>query len=111
MALRVCSEPGCPILVPRGTSRCADHQRQVERARGTRQARGYDADHDRLRAAWQAQLDAGARMTCWRPDCHTVIDPSNWHLGHDDNDRTIYRGPECVPCNTATSGRNQAKEP
>ena len=21
-----------------------------------------------------------------------------WHLGHDDNDRRVYRGPECVGC-------------
>ncbi|MBK6556280.1 MAG: hypothetical protein IPG16_03340 [Comamonadaceae bacterium] len=49
-------------------------------------------------------MDRGETFTCWR--CGDDIDPEHWHLGHDDYDRTVYRGPECIPCNTATRGRN-----
>ena len=49
-------------------------------------------------------MDAGEVFTCWR--CRTTeINPQHWHLGHDDHDRSVYRGPECVPCNLATNGR------
>lgn len=48
-------------------------------------------------------MNAGETFDCWR--CTDPIDPEHWHLGHDDDDRSQYRGPECVPCNTATSGR------
>lgn len=101
MALRVCAEPGCPVLSK--TTRCADHTRAKDRARGSRTERGYGADHRRLRADYQRRMDAGERFTCWR--CDEPIDPSDWHLGHDDYDRSKYRGPECVPCNLATAGR------
>lgn len=102
MALRVCSEPNCPVLVDKG--RCAAHRRDRERRRGSRQARGYDRAHDALRAQYQRDMDRGKRFDCWR--CDNPIDPQSWHLGHDDFDRAVYRGPECVPCNTATSGRH-----
>jgi hypothetical protein len=48
-------------------------------------------------------MKAGETFTCWR--CGAPIDPNNWHLGHDDYDRRLYRGPECPPCNLATAGR------
>ena len=106
MSKRVCLEPGCPNLTTK--SRCQQHEREHDRARGTRRDRGYDAAHDRLRAAWQRQLDGGAVVYCWRcllSGKRTRIDPAHWHLGHDDDDRTKHRGPECPPCNLATSGR------
>lgn len=104
--MKVCAEPGCPTLTT--TTRCDQHRRERDRARGTRQERGYGAEHDRLRAEWQAELDTGRVVYCWR--CldrgkRTKIDPTRWHLGHDDFDRGKYRGPECVPCNLATAGR------
>lgn len=102
MSKRVCLEPGCPTLTT--GARCAPHRRARDKARGTRQERGYDADHDRLRAEWQRKLDAGLVAFCWRCK-RTRIDPRNWHLGHDDADRSLYRGPECPPCNLATAGR------
>jgi hypothetical protein len=71
--------------------------------RGTRQEQGYDAAHDRLRASYQRRMNQGETFHCWR--CGKPLDPSLWHLGHDDHDRSQYRGPECVPCNTATKGR------
>ena len=39
--MRVCAHPTCSTLVHKG--RCAVHARVLDRARGTAQARGYDA--------------------------------------------------------------------
>jgi hypothetical protein len=106
MSLRVCTVPGCPTLVqadaPRG--RCPQHRREWDKARGTRTNRGYGPDHQRLRATWQARIDAGEHITCWR--CGTTLTGRTWHLGHDDHDRATYRGPECAPCNLSAAGRN-----
>jgi hypothetical protein len=99
--MKVCAEPGCPTLTH--STRCTGHTRARDKARGTRQQRGYDSAHTRLRATYQQRMDSGETFTCWR--CTKAIDPSAWHLGHDDADRSMYRGPECVGCNTATSGR------
>ncbi len=97
--MRVCNVPGCPTLVqmPSRDGRCAVHTR-------TTSQRGYGSQHQRLRANWQARIDTGEVVICWR--CETTrIHGKAWHLGHDDHDRTTYHGPECVPCNTATAGR------
>lgn len=69
-------------------------------------ARGYGAPHRALRAEWQRVVDAGA-AECWR--CGREVKPGDeWHLGHDDNDRTKYRGVECPKCNTEHGGRHGA---
>ena len=62
----------CGVLV-RGASRCSVHQlqtnRRIEKARGTRQDRGYGAEWMRLRArALRAQPWCGDCMTEGRPD-------------------------------------------
>ena len=103
--MKVCLEPGCGTLTKR--TRCRDHERAKDKARGTRAERGYGAGHQALRADWQRRMDAGEQVICWR--CADqgrphVVDPTRWDLGHDDNDRTQYRGPECYG-NRATSGR------
>lgn len=103
MARRVCIETGCPELTDAGNSRCTTHARAKDKARGTRQQRGYDATHDRLRAAYQRAMDRGRRFNCWR--CGKPIDPNAWDLGHDDADRSVTRGPECVKCNRGTASR------
>lgn len=92
-----CPVDGCPTLVPAGTSRCPVH------ARGTRQARGYDAAHDRLRAAWQARIDAGEVVLC-ADGCGTRITGRAWDLGHTD-DRRAYVGPMTQQHNRADGGR------
>jgi len=99
--MKVCAEAGCPALTE--TTRCHVHTRAKDKARGTRQQRGYDAAHDHLRRDYQSRMNRGETFNCWR--CGDPIDPEHWHLGHDDHDRTTYRGPECVPCNLAVSGR------
>ncbi|GAB2970216.1 hypothetical protein GCM10027076_03620 [Nocardioides montaniterrae] len=105
--MKVCAEPGCPAL--QAEPRCLEHRRQRERARGTRQQRGYDAAHDQLRADWQRRLNTGERATCWR--CGNDLDPKAWTLGHCDDDRTIYHGPECPACDYATAGRTMCPHP
>lgn len=104
MTLRVCSEPDCPILVTQG--RCERHRRAKDRARGTRQQRGYDAAYDAARRAYQRRMDAGEVFACWRcvelGEPHEV-DPDHWHLGHDNDDRSVIRGPQCPESNLATN--------
>ena len=100
--MRVCID--CPRLIPAGT-RCTDCARTKDRARGTRQERGYNAAHDQLRRTYQRRMNHGETFQCWR--CGDPINPELWHLGHDDNDRDTYRGPECPACSLAsrTAGR------
>ena len=102
MSKTVCSTPGCPAdAVRRGL--CTDHARQRDRERGSREARGYGPDHQRQRTTWQQRMDAGHTVLCWR--CGEPIDPSAWHLGHDDHDRSITHGPEHARCNLSAAGK------
>ena len=105
MAKRVCIEPGCPMLTDR--TRCAQHQSARRKARGTDASNGYGREFKRLRREWDARLAAGERVDCWR--CGLPIDPANWHLGHDDNDRSIIRGPEHPLCNLRAAGYATAR--
>ncbi len=105
MTLKVCAEPGCPALVPKG--RCAEHRRAQERARGSRQQRGYDTTHDRLRAQWAPKVATG-RVRCHSPRCLRPDDPlihpdEPWDLGHTE-DRRSYHGPEHAACNRSAGG-------
>ena len=74
--MRVCTD--CPALIPTGT-RCPTHQAQRERARGTRQQRGYNTTHQQLRTQYQTRMNAGEHFNCWR--CGNPINPAAWHLG------------------------------
>ena len=99
--MRVCPEPGCPELVDSG--RCPTHARKREQQRGTRQQRGYGRKHIALRKHWAPKVAAG-EVNCWR--CGQRISPLEpWDLGHDDTDRSTWRGPEHQRCNRATANR------
>lgn len=104
-AKRVCPEPRCPILTDGG--RCPAHTREADKARGSRQQRGYNAEHDRLRRQWKPKVDAG-RVHCHAGVCiepaRFIVPGTPWDLGHTA-DRTAWTGPEHARCNRAAGGR------
>lgn len=77
-------------------------------------ARGYGANHQKLRKQWQSRIDAGEKVVCWRckeaGKAHRIKPGDEWDLGHDDDDRGRYRGPECAKGNRATAGRKASVE-
>ncbi|GAB7004392.1 hypothetical protein JCM18899A_18650 [Nocardioides sp. AN3] len=98
--MKVCIEHGCYELT--NTTRCEDHTRVRDRARGTRQQRGYDADYDRQRKRIAQAMSNGQVFTCWR--CGDVVFPHQLSLGHCDDDRSVIHGAEHLEqCNLANT--------
>jgi len=90
-----CGRPGARL--------CTSCSRTRDRARGTTTQRGYGHEHQVTRADLAPEVDAGA-VRCWR--CGRLIAPGEpWHLGHDDEDRSITRGPEHEECNLSAAGK------
>ena len=104
--MRVCATPGCGTLVPTTAYRhlCPSCARTRDQARGTREDRGYGTTHQTTRTMWQHRINAGEPINCWR--CGQPID-GEWHLGHDDHDRSITHGPEHTLCNLQAAGRQR----
>lgn len=68
--------------------------------------KGYGGKHQKMRERYEASVRAGG-VICWR--CNNPIAADGpWDLGHDDNDRTQYRGPEHVGCNRGAPHRKEA---
>ena len=97
-----CANRTCPNLRP-----CPTHARAAERARGTRQQRGYNATYDRARAWWKPRVETGL-IDCHAPTClmpiRRILIGAAWDLGHDD--RRVIRGPEHEKCNRSAGGKN-----
>lgn len=97
-AVQVCSQPGCHELVESG--KCQAHRREYDKRRGTREERGYGAQHKATRAALlpeaygQPCIHCGERM--WPHE--------DLHLDHTE-DRTGYRGIVHARCNTSEGAR------
>lgn len=73
----------------------------MRRYRGTTCSRGYGRAHERLRGWWRPYVEAGL-VDCWR--CGRRIGAREpWDLGHDDYDRSVYRGPEHASCNRSAA--------
>lgn len=75
-------------------------------SRGSTTQRGYGSGHQGLRKRWAARVAEGG-VICWR--CGEPIDPNmEWDLGHDDHDRSKYKGPEHARAKDCTEGGNRA---
>ena len=69
--------------------------------------RGYGTAHQKLRARWKPQVEAG-NVNCAR--CHQPIRPGTpWDLGHDDHNRSRYSGPEHRTCNRGEPSRRRTR--
>jgi DNA-directed RNA polymerase subunit RPC12/RpoP len=76
-------------------------------AERARTAQYNSAEHKQQVAAVKA-LVASGRAFCWR--CGRHLPPgSKAHAGHDDHDRSRYRGAECPPCNLSAAARKGAR--
>lgn len=68
------------------------------RGQGRTNRNGYGKQHQMLRAQYARRMRDGETFDCWR--CGYWVDPAKpWDLGHDDVDRSRYRGPEHRWCN------------
>lgn len=107
-AKRICAKADCPH--PAAGRYCPTHNREYEAKRGNSNTRGYGANHQALRRAFIPEIQAGT-MNCWR--CGQPIQPDEaWDLGHHDEDRTKYMGPEHARrCNRAAAGRRSHTQP
>lgn len=107
-ALKTCSTPGCPELVP--TGRCTGCSAAAETRRGTAHQRGYDRRHERhFRRRVLAKdplcvcdnTDHGHGPTCLRPstvaDHHPLSRRELVDAGHNPNNPDHGRG-LCKPC-------------
>jgi hypothetical protein len=73
---------------------------------GRTTARGYGTHHRGLRAWWAPRVARG-NINCWRCG-HPIRTGQAWDLGHDDHDRTKYRGPEHAHRDTHCIGNRAA---
>lgn len=65
-------------------------------------------EHRATRKAIQAQIDSGRPVSCWR--CLApILKGQPWHVGHDDNDRSLVRGAEHPACNLKAAARKGAR--
>ena len=94
---------GCGTKIRAG-SRCPACKGIQERARdarrGSRQARGYNAEHEAERKRWAPVVDAG-QVSCAR--CGLPVEPgAAWDLDHLP-DRSGWLGPAHQRCNRAAA--------
>lgn len=90
-----CAQPGCHELIPAGTrsGKCTEHDRADDRARGSRQGRGYGAEHDRARAS----IPDAYGDTCIH--CGQRMWPHERLVPDHTEDRSDYRGIVHASCN------------
>ena len=94
---------GSAFLSPSALERRRARERVREQTRPSKVKRGYGVEHQRLRRVWKPRVATGT-VRCWR--CGFLIaKDAKWHLGHDDVDRSRYRGPEHVRCNAGAPRR------
>ena len=113
MPRRICICTGCPACTGKphtydkttspGKQRCRPCQQKAD-ARPNTTARGYGSQHQQLRAQL---LDAFVPVQpCWRCG-RPIARKADAQLGHDDNNRTRYRGLEHTKCNEGAPNKRR----
>lgn len=107
MAMRRCRH--CPTLIPADAYRgmCEECRRAWDRARGTREERGYGADHKAEREQYAKLIRAGITVRC--VTCNEPLS-LDFHLGHAE-DRASWIGPQCPVCNDSAAGKASHSSP
>jgi 5-methylcytosine-specific restriction protein A len=114
--MKFCDEPGCGAIVAR--ARCPAHARAVERARGSRQARGYGNRWARRAALFRVRYPlCGMRPGDQAPVMSKCFDEHRVTLGEQVDHVVPHRGNDalfwdelgnwqtlCRACHTRKSG-------
>lgn len=95
------------------TARLRQRVKERRRVRGSKTERGYGKPHEAERASWEPAVATGTVRCARGADCKFgalglggFIRPGEaWDLGHRDDDRSRYAGPEHAACNRATAAR------
>lgn len=82
------------------------HRKRTTPAELARRAKYNSPAHKQARARFTKLVAAGLAR-CWR--CGVALRPGAWHVGHDDHQIDLIRGPECVPCNRRAAASKGAK--
>ena len=107
---RPCSVSGCGEIVAHGVSRCEQHEREADRARGTAAERGYmSRGHQRFR--FEVLARNPVCMVCHRApasvaDHYPLSRRELVESGFDPNDPSRGRG-LCKQCHDKETARNQ----
>jgi len=110
--MRVCSKPGCPNTYEGTASRCVEHERKADKARGTATERGYNTrQHHQFRRAVLTR-EPTCRLC---PNPATVAD--DWpisrrelvRLGLDPNDPMRGRA-LCASCHSSITARTPGQQ-
>jgi hypothetical protein len=80
------------------------HRRDNNSPAARARKREYDSREYRQAHAQAARIVSRGDAYCWR--CTGWIEPDGtWHLGHDDHNRAIIRGPEHASCNLTAAAK------
>lgn len=85
------------------------HRKRTDTPAVQARKRKYDsAEHRAARARFKVLVDYGLAR-CWRPTCGKILIPGHWHVGHDDHQIDLIRGPECASCNRKAGASKGAR--
>ena len=104
---RRCTIPGCPNRPGPGRSRCEDHDRALDAARGSKQVRGYDSAWTRVARSFVARHPIcvdwpapGCNRRSTTADHDPVSRRQLVEAGVVNPDADEWLKPRCTPCHS-----------
>ena len=80
------------------------HARRDTPAAQARRRKYAGREHREAVAEYKRRQNRGEWLTCWRGQ-HLIPPTVRCHVGHDDIQVDLIRGPECPDCNQKAAGR------